>query len=75
MAALSDTPNYKTVKQFTESQPAFTPGGMRSAIFYKGDELERAGAVARLGRRVLINEPVFLQFVQSGGLKSVRGAA
>ena len=75
MADLSDTPNYKTVKQFTETQAAFTPGGLRSAIFYKGDELERAGAIARLGRRVLINEPVFLAFVQSGGLKSVRGAA
>ncbi|CDQ11936.1 protein of unknown function [Acidithiobacillus ferrivorans] len=75
MEALSDTPKYKTVKQFTETQAAFTPGGLRSAIFYKGDELERAGAIARLGRRVLINEPVFLAFVQSGGLKSVRGAA
>ncbi|MBU2808560.1 hypothetical protein HF285_09890 [Acidithiobacillus ferrooxidans F221] len=74
MAALSDTPQYVTVKQFTETQAAFTAGGLRSAIFYKGDELERAGAIARIGRRILINEPVFLQFVQSGGLRSVRGA-
>lgn len=75
MQDATNNPAYKTVNQFVETQCAFTPGGLRSAIFYKGDELERAGAIARLGRRVLINEPVFLAFVQSGGLKSVRGAA
>jgi len=75
MQDATNNPQFLTVRQFTETQAAFTPGGIRSAIFYKGDELERAGAIARLGRRVLINEPVFLQFVQSGGLKSVRGAA
>lgn len=75
MTNTTENPAYLSVKQFAEKQRAFPIGGIRSAIFYKGDELERAGAIARLGRRVLINEPVFLQFVQSGGLKSVRGAA
>lgn len=69
------TPEYLTVKQFVEKHPAFSIGGLRSAIFWRRDELEKARAVAQLGRRVLINEPVFLQFVQAGGLKSVRGAA
>lgn len=72
---MNELPDYKSVKQFSECHPAFPIGGLRSAIFWKGDELEAAGAIARLGRRVLINEPVFLRFVQSGGLKSVRGAA
>ena len=75
MTNATETPQYVTVKQFTEKNPAFSIGGLRSAIFWKRDELESANAVAQLGRRVLINEPVFLQFVQAGGLKSVRGAA
>ncbi|BDB13830.1 hypothetical protein [Acidithiobacillus ferrooxidans] len=75
MQNATGTPEYLTVKQFCEKHPAFSLGGLRSAIFWKRDELEKANAVAQLGRRVLINEPVFLQFVQSGGLKSVRGAA
>lgn len=75
MTNANETPQYATVNQFHEKHPAFTTGGLRSAIFWKGDELEAAGAIARLGRRVLINEPVFLRFVQAGGLKSVRGAA
>lgn len=70
----NETPEYKTVVQFAEKHPAFPLGGLRSAIFWRRKELEEAGAVAQLGRRVLINEPVFLAFVQSGGLKSVRGA-
>lgn len=75
MTNATETPQYVTVKQFCEKHPAFSIGGIRSAIFWKRDELEKAHAVAQLGRRVLINEPVFLQFVQAGGLKSVRGAA
>lgn len=72
---MQDLPEYLTVKQFTETYPAFTAGGLRSAIFWKGEELENAGAIARLGRRVLINTPVFLRLVQDGGLRNVRGAA
>ena len=72
---MQDLPEYLTVKQFTAKHAAFTTGGLRSAIFWKHSELEAAGAIASLGRRVLINEPAFLQFVQSGGLRSVRGTA
>ncbi len=75
MQSVNETPQFLTVKQFAEKNQAFTLGGLRSAIFWKGDELEKAGAIARLGRRVLINEQRFLAFVQSGGLRSVRGAA
>lgn len=75
MQNATGTPEYLTVKQFCEKHPAFSIGGLRSAIFWKRDELEKSQAVAQLGRRVLIDEPRFLQFVQAGGLKSVRGAA
>jgi CII-binding regulator of phage lambda lysogenization HflD len=75
MQDVKETPQYLTVKQFCEKHPAFAIGGIRSAVFWKRDELEKAHAVAQIGRRVLINEPVFLAFVQAGGLRSVRGAA
>ncbi|MGE4531451.1 MAG: hypothetical protein AB7C98_09025 [Acidithiobacillus sp.] len=75
MPQISENPQYLTVAQFCEKHPAFTLGGLRSAIFWKRAELEQAGAIAHLGRRVLIDEPRFLQFVRDGGLKSVRGAA
>lgn len=73
MQSVKEKPQFLTVKQFAEKNPAFTLGGLRSAIFWKGDELEQAQAIARLGRRVLINEPRFLAFVQDGGLRAVRG--
>lgn len=75
MTNANEIPQYLTVKQFAEKHPAFSLGGLRSAIFWKRDELEKAHAVTQLGRRVLINESVFLAFVQAGGLRSVRGAA
>ncbi|MEL5850118.1 MAG: hypothetical protein U7M05_12285 [Candidatus Igneacidithiobacillus chanchocoensis] len=75
MQDATETPAYLTVKQFCEKHPAFSIGGLRSAIFWKGDELENAHAIARLGRRVLIDEALFLQFVRDGKLKTVRGAA
>jgi len=75
MTTATETPQYLTVKQFCAKHPAFSIGGIRSAIFWRRDELEKAHAVAQLGRRVLIDEPRFLAFVQSGGLKSVRGSA
>ena len=73
MQSANETPVYKTVQQFSQKHTAFPIGGLRSAIFWKRQELEEAGAVAQVGRRVLINEPIFLQFVASGGLKNVRG--
>ena len=75
MQNVTDIPEYLTVKQFVEKHPAFSIGGIRSAIFWKRAELEQAGAIAQMGRRILIDEPRFLAFVQSGELKSVRGAA
>ena len=74
MQEATNNPQYLTVKQFCAKHPAFSIGGVRSAIFWKREELEKAHAVAQLGRRVLIDEPRFLAFVQSGGLRAVRGA-
>ena len=64
-----------TIPQFCERNPAFSPGGIRSALFYRGDLAEQAGAVVRFGRRVLIDETAFLAWVKSGGARHLRGAA
>lgn len=72
---MQELPDFLTVKQFVEKHAAFSAGGLRSAIYWQGEALEKAGAISRMGRRVLINEGVFLQFVQDGGLRNVRGAA
>lgn len=75
MSVNTETPQFLTIRQFTEKQPAFTPGGVRSVIFYRGDDAEAAGAIARLGRRILIDEPRFLEWVREGGARQIRGQA
>ena len=64
-----------TIPQFCEKNPAFSPGGVRSALFYRGDLAEQAGAVVRFGRRILVDEEAFLSWVKSGGAKTLRGGA
>lgn len=57
---------YLTVKQFIAKHPAFTQGGLRSLIFneYKNG-LAKSGAIVRLGRKILIDEYRFFNWVQS----------
>jgi hypothetical protein len=55
---------YSTVRQFSEKNPAFTQGGLRSLIFNEASNgLAEAGAVVRLGRKVLIDDGKFLRWV------------
>ena len=75
MNATNETPQFLTIRQFTEKQPAFSAGGVRSIIFYRGDDAEKVGAIARLGRRILIDEPRFLEWVRTGGARQIRGQA
>ena len=74
----SSRPFYFTVEQFSERNPAFTPPALRNLIFkaesrqstkgeIPGNGLADAGAVVRLGRRVLIDEAKFLAWVAQAG--------
>jgi hypothetical protein len=54
-----------TVSQFCAVNPAFTPGGVRWTLFSRGDELERAGAIVRIGRRVLIRPAQYVAALTS----------
>lgn len=66
----------KTVEQFSLDNPCFTPSALRNLIFkaderharngkIKGNGLIEAGAILRIGRKVLINENQFYSWVQS----------
>ena len=67
-----------TVEQFAGRNTAFTPAAIRNLIFkagprqsskgeVPGNGLAEAGAIIRLGRRVLIDESKFLAWVARGG--------
>lgn len=62
-----------TVSQFTQRNPAFSNGGLRSLLFYRGDDALKAGAICRFGKRILIDEARFLEWVRSGGTAVIRG--
>lgn len=57
-------PTLLTVKQFCEKHPAFAVGGIRDRIF-KADEngMNAARVLVRNGRRVLINEERFFDWI------------
>jgi len=58
--------NLLTVYQFVEKYPAFKIGGVRSLIFNEHKNgLAKSGAIVRVGRKVLLNEPKFFDWVQS----------
>lgn len=70
-----------TVGQFAERNPAFTQAALRNLIFkadkrhastgiIPGNGLIEAGAIVRLGRKVMLHEGRFFNWIeqQSGGL-------
>ena len=61
-----DLPNYLTVKQFLHKHEAFTNGGIRDRIFNAATNgLDKYKVVLRDGRRVLINEANFFNWLLS----------
>lgn len=70
---------YKTVEQFSRDNPAFTIPALRNLIFkaevrhtskgvIKGNGLLEAGAIVRIGRKVLINESSFYLWIEHQNL-------
>jgi hypothetical protein len=66
---------FKTIRQFSEDNPAFPEGGIRHAIFYRGKELEMQGAIVSFGRKRLINEKKWLQLTADGFFNQIAGVA
>lgn len=51
-----------TVRQFSRKHPAFSEGGLRHKIFY-GEETGFSRCIRRFGRKVLIDENAFFQWL------------
>ena len=61
-------PTLSTVKQFHKRHPAFPEGGLRHRIFHaESNGLAESGAIVRNGRRVLIDEERFFDWLVGGG--------
>ena len=73
---IEQRPSYKTVEQFSNDNPCFTTSSLRNLIF-KADERQSTngviagngllvvGAIVRVGRKVLINEDRFYQWIEA----------
>lgn len=66
--------NFLTVKQLAERYPAFTVSAIRSLIFYASERKSSQGvipgnglapAIIRIGRKVIINENRFIEWVSA----------
>ncbi|WP_058530856.1 hypothetical protein [Legionella rubrilucens] len=66
MDNLTQIPSLFTVKQFCEKHPAFTHGGIRHLIFHASTNgLEKMRVLIRNGRRILINEAAFFNWISN----------
>ena len=64
-------PTLLTVKQFNEKHPAFPIGGLRHRIFHEDQNgMSTAGVLVRNGRRVLIDEERFFDWLCGRGAQS-----
>ena len=80
--AYQTVPTLYTVEQFAAAQPAFTPAALRNLIFkaeprysskgkIAGNGLIECGAVIRIGRKVLISAPRFIEWVSNQQARGV----
>jgi hypothetical protein len=72
---IQQTPKLSTVSQFCADNPAFKEGGMRHLFFTNREALEKAGVICYFGRKLLIDEAAFLQFVKDGETSVIAGRA
>ena len=68
MTDQNSIPSLLTINQFCEKHHAFTHGGLRDRIFHANSNgLKTIGAILRNGRRVLIDEAKFFQWLREYG--------
>ena len=54
----------KSIKQFLNDNPSFTEGGIRHLIFHEeANGLKQQKAIIRIGRKILIDEIKFFDWV------------
>lgn len=73
---MQETPKLLTVRQFSEHHPAFSQASLRSLIFAAQSRNSSRGvipgngmdaAIVRIGRKVLIDEVKFFEWVTAQG--------
>lgn len=57
-------PSLLTFRQFCEKHKAFCVGGLRYRINLDGQSMVEAGAMLRLGAKILIDEVKFFQWLR-----------
>ena len=63
---MNRVPKLQTVPQFAEDNPAFPAGGLRWQIFNEDKNgLKEAGAIVRVGRKVLIDSEKYFNWIYS----------
>ena len=63
---------YLTPIQFSEKHQAFPIGGLRHRIFYAGQNgLDASGALIRDGRKILIHESRFFDWLETRSVTEV----
>ncbi|MGY6278284.1 hypothetical protein [Methylomonas sp. MgM2] len=56
-----------TVRQFSQRNPAFSEASLRFQLFNRETNgLIKSGAVLTMGGKILIHEPKFMEWLQSG---------
>jgi hypothetical protein len=59
---------YASIKQMSEQEPAFTEASLRHYIFHADKNgLTKAGAISRLGKKVVINVEKFKAWIEAQG--------
>lgn len=62
-----------TVQTLATRHPDACPvGGTRYILFHAGRALEDSGIVVRVGRKILIDEPRYIDWLRSGGARNIR---
>jgi hypothetical protein len=63
--AVAEVPTFLTKKLFAERHPAFNIGSLNWILFHReSNGLQESGAVVKLGRRLLIDEEKFFDWVR-----------
>lgn len=62
------TPTFVTVPQLAQRQPALCVGGIRGWIFNEEKNgLKDSGAIIRIGKKLMIDEGKFIEWIKSAG--------
>jgi hypothetical protein len=57
---------FLTVEQFVSKHQCFTIGGVRSYLFFEDTNgLKKSGAIVRIGRKILIDEEKFFNWIRN----------